>query len=47
MPDMPSPFMFCDTMAGASANTNLQSLIETDTASHIGPYANPKMIRTE
>jgi len=44
---MPSPFIFCDTMAGANANTDLQSPIETDTASRIGTFANLKMNRTE
>jgi transposase len=40
-------FLFCDTVAGASASANLYSLIETAKAHGIEPYAYLRTVFTE
>jgi len=40
-------YLFCDSVAGANASTNLCSLIETAKANGIEPYAYLKTVFTE
>jgi transposase len=40
-------FLFCDTVAGINASSNLYSLIETAKANGVEPYASLRTVFTE